>query len=129
MPLRGPRALPVERPWSAHTCASLHLGLAPGRGARLHHLVLEDFAQELRRKNRWQGLETLQLIRDELIAPFKSLRPPYQPLSYESAAAMLALRVGNRRVLPSAAPPPPPALPVVAPCGGGGGGTDVGGHS
>jgi len=47
---------------------------------RLDQLVLADFAQELQRQNKFQGLETLKLILEELKAPFKDPRPPYEPL-------------------------------------------------
>jgi len=42
--------------------------------------VLADFAQELQRQNKFQGLETLKLILEELKAPFTDPRPPYEPL-------------------------------------------------
>ena len=47
---------------------------------------------ELRRQDKWQGLETLQLIREELLSPFKNLRPPYQPLSCVVVPSRLARR-------------------------------------
>ena len=67
---------------------------------RLKQLVLEDFAHELRRQDKWQGLDTLQLIRDELAAPFKNLRPPFQPLTCVASP------------VPAPPLPPPPPHPT-----------------
>jgi transcriptional accessory protein Tex/SPT6 len=50
---------------------------------RLRQLALEDYARELERQGKWQGLPTLSLIREELLAPYRSLRPAYARLTYE----------------------------------------------
>ena len=59
--------------------------------------MLVDFAQELQRQSKWQSLETLKLILEELKAPFKDPRPPYEPLQYAAPSQPMQWRAHARR--------------------------------